>query len=98
MKIPTDNHNPLGDPHLKPDFQSSHNEQTIVDILSRVHYQEAHRAKSQMPGKFIVFEGLDGAGTTTQAHALVDYLQSQNIESYLLNSTAVDDHQQERYC
>ena len=83
MKILTDTNDPLGETHLKQGFHTLHNGDHLIDVLSRVDYQETQRAKSQMPGKFIVFEGLDGAGTTTQVHALVDHLQSQNIESYL---------------
>jgi dTMP kinase len=33
--------------------------------------------KKIFDGKLIVLEGIDGAGTTTQAHMLVDYLKSQ---------------------
>jgi dTMP kinase len=35
------------------------------------------------PGRFIVFEGLDGAGTTTQARLLADRLQKQGRTVYL---------------
>src|SRR3954470_11643587 len=35
------------------------------------------------PGRFIVFEGLDGAGTTTQAKLLADRLQKQGRIVYL---------------
>jgi len=35
------------------------------------------------PGRFIVFEGLDGAGTTTQARLLSDRLQKQGRTVYL---------------
>lgn len=34
-------------------------------------------------GKFIVFEGLDGAGTTTQARLVRDWLVEQNLPTYL---------------
>jgi dTMP kinase len=83
MTILSDHTHPLGITHTKQSFSSSSNEQTMIDILSKIHYQEAHRAKSQMLGKFIVFEGLDGAGTSTQAQALVNHLQAQNINAYL---------------
>jgi dTMP kinase len=61
-------------------------------------------------GKFILFEGLDRSGKTTQVDMLVSYLQSNNIkaismkfpdrsteigkiiDSYLSNSTDLDDH------
>lgn len=33
-------------------------------------------------GKFIVIEGLDGSGTTTQVELLVDYLRSKKIRAY----------------
>jgi dTMP kinase len=36
-----------------------------------------------VPGRFIVFEGLDGAGTTTQARLLADRLQKQGRTVYL---------------
>ena len=35
------------------------------------------------PGKFIVFEGLDGSGTTTQANLLFKYLKKQGKKVYL---------------
>ena len=35
------------------------------------------------PGRFIVFEGLDGAGTTTQAKILAERLQKQGRSVYL---------------
>ncbi|PWD87875.1 dTMP kinase [Ignatzschineria cameli] len=36
-----------------------------------------------MYGKFIVIEGIDGAGTTTQSEMLFDYFICQNIKSHL---------------
>lgn len=36
-----------------------------------------------MPGKFVVFEGLDGAGITTQATLLRNYLISKNKDAIL---------------
>ena len=36
-----------------------------------------------MSGRFIVFEGLDGAGTTTQARILAEWLQGQGRTVYL---------------
>ena len=44
---------------------------------------ETHRHSINLPGKFIVFEGIDGAGTTTQAQALVNYLTECGISTYL---------------
>src|SRR5438552_18005973 len=35
------------------------------------------------PGRFIVFEGLDGAGTTTQAKLLAERLQSKGRTVYV---------------
>jgi thymidylate kinase len=35
-----------------------------------------------MAGKFIVFEGVDGSGTSTQAMALHDYLVSKSQKLY----------------
>lgn len=38
----------------------------------------------KMPkGKFIVFEGLDGAGTTTQAELLIEYLKKQGCKVFV---------------
>lgn len=37
--------------------------------------------KNPHPGKFIVVEGIDGSGKTTQANRLVNYLSSKGIES-----------------
>ena len=39
--------------------------------------------KNPYPGKFIVFEGLDGSGTTTQANLLFKYLKKQGKKVYL---------------
>lgn len=39
--------------------------------------------KNPYPGKFIVFEGLDGSGTTTQANLLFKYLKKQEKKVYL---------------
>ena len=39
--------------------------------------------KNPYPGRFIVFEGLDGAGTTTQADLLLKYLRGKNIKAHL---------------
>jgi len=39
--------------------------------------------KNPYPGKFIVFEGLDGSGTTTQAELLLKYLKRGNKKAYL---------------
>ncbi|MCD6371197.1 MAG: dTMP kinase [Candidatus Aenigmarchaeota archaeon] len=37
-----------------------------------------------MKGKFIVFEGIDGAGAETQAKKLVEYLKQRDVDSLLL--------------
>lgn len=37
--------------------------------------------KNQYPGKFVVIEGIDGSGKTTQAARLVNYLSSKGIKS-----------------
>ncbi len=39
--------------------------------------------RDQIKGKFVVFEGIDGAGKTTQARRLADWLQGQGIEVIL---------------
>ncbi|MDI6591899.1 MAG: dTMP kinase [Patescibacteria group bacterium] len=39
--------------------------------------------KNPYPGKLIVFEGLDGSGTTTQANLLLKYLKNKNKKVYL---------------
>jgi len=39
--------------------------------------------KNPYPGKFIVFEGLDGSGTTTQANLLFKYLKGQGKKVFL---------------
>jgi len=39
--------------------------------------------KNPYKGKFIVFEGLDGSGTTTQANLLFEYLKGQSKKVYL---------------
>ena len=39
--------------------------------------------KNLYPGKFTVFEGLDGSGTTTQANLLFRYLKKQGERVYL---------------
>lgn len=39
--------------------------------------------KNPYPGKFIVFEGLDGSGTTTQANLLFKYLKKGGKKVYL---------------
>ena len=39
--------------------------------------------KNPYPGKFVVFEGLDGSGTTTQANLLFKYFKKQGKKVYL---------------
>lgn len=39
--------------------------------------------QNKYPGKFIVFEGLDGSGSSTQAEKLVAYLKSKKIKAIL---------------
>jgi len=39
--------------------------------------------KNPYPGQFIVFEGLDGSGTTTQSALLLKYLKRKNKKAYL---------------
>ncbi|MFA6427949.1 MAG: dTMP kinase [Candidatus Buchananbacteria bacterium] len=39
--------------------------------------------QNKYPGKFIVFEGLDGSGSSTQAEKLVAWLKSQKIKAAL---------------
>ncbi len=39
--------------------------------------------KNPYSGKFIVIEGLDGSGLTTQAHLLVNFLHSKKIDAIL---------------
>ena len=48
-----------------------------------LQYNESVRPKLNYPGKFIVFEGIDGAGTTTQAQMLKEYLTQKGIDCYL---------------
>jgi len=44
--------------------------------------------KNPYQGKFIVFEGLDGSGQSTQADELVDYLNSSGLKFQLGKTTA----------
>lgn len=46
--------------------------------------------KNPYPGKFIVFEGLDGSGQTTQAKSLVSYLKSRGFEAILTKEPTPD--------
>ena len=39
--------------------------------------------KNPYSGKFIIFEGLDGSGTTTQANLLFKYFKKQGKKVYL---------------
>jgi len=44
--------------------------------------------KNPYPGKFIVMEGLDGSGTTTQANLLFNYFKNQGKKVYLTREPA----------
>ncbi|MGB9743159.1 MAG: dTMP kinase [Minisyncoccales bacterium] len=46
--------------------------------------------KNPYPGKFIVFEGLDGSGQSTQASLLSEFLIKQNFETILTKEPTVD--------
>lgn len=46
--------------------------------------------KNLYPGKFIVFEGLDGSGQTTQANLLKDFLIKQGKEVILTKEPTLD--------
>lgn len=39
--------------------------------------------KNLYPGKFIVFEGIDGSGQSTQAAKLVDFLRGEGVKAHL---------------
>lgn len=45
-----------------------------------------------MPGRWVVFEGLDGAGTTTQANALLKKLQDSGVDPARIFLTAEPTH------
>ena len=48
--------------------------------LDVVHREASGDSESAAPGRFIVLEGLDGAGTTTQARLLVQWLRRRGCE------------------
>ena len=52
----------------------------------------------QMTGNFIVFEGLDGSGQTTQGRELVDFLEDRNLQAmFTQNPTTTNMDQYSEY-